>query len=401
MSFHQEALSLDTAQGARARYLSNRFASPRYSMHNIPKRGHLKEGGLDKAWNQGYKKDEDFLPVFKSTGQYSPNQKEAMMRLRLSLAALTLLIGVSAAPAGAEEYPVRPIRLIVPFGAGTSTDISSRVFGQGLSQQLKQPVVIENKPGAGGNIGTEAVAKAKPDGYTLTSGTVGTLSINVSLYRNISFDPLRDFIPLSFIGFTPTLLVVRPDSPFTSVTDIVAYAKKNPNRLNFSSTGNGTSGHLAGELLKTMSGTSMIHVPFKEGAQAMTSVISGEVNFMFNHPQAVLPQISAGRLKALACSGEKRSAVAPTVPTVAESGFPGFNLMGWRMLAAPVGTPPAVIGKLIEASERTLKNPEVLQKLEALGLEQSDMKAADLPGFLRKEIATWAKVIKASGAQVD
>jgi tripartite-type tricarboxylate transporter receptor subunit TctC len=312
-----------------------------------------------------------------------------------------VLIGVSWSMAVAEEYPVRPIRLIVPFGAGTSTDITTRIFAQGLSQELKQTLVIENKPGAGGNIGTDMVAKAKPDGYTLSSGTVGTLSINVSLFRNISFDPLRDFVPIAFIGFTPTLLVVKSDSPFKSLADLLAYAKKNPGKLTFSSTGNGTSGHLAGELLKTMSGTSMVHVPFKEGAQAMTSVISGEVDFMFNHPQAILPHLSSGRVNALACSGEKRSVAVPNIPTVAELGFPGFNLMGWRMLAAPAATPQMVISRLIEASERTLKNTDIIQKLLAVGLEQSDMKASDLPVFLKKEVAKWAQVIKASGAQVD
>jgi tripartite-type tricarboxylate transporter receptor subunit TctC len=323
------------------------------------------------------------------------------MRFCLPIVMLTVLIGVSGPPAGAQEYPVRPIRLIVPFGAGTSTDITSRIIGQGLSQQLKQPVVIENKPGAGGNIGTEAVAKAKPDGYTLTMGTVGTLSINTSLYRKISFDPLRDFVPLSFMGFTPTLLVAKPDTPFANVADLIAYAKKNPNKLTFSSAGNGTTGHLAGELLKTLSGTSIVHVPFKEGSQALTAVISGEVDFMFYHPAAVMSYVTSGRLKALAASGERRAAAAPNVPTVAESGFPGFNLIAWYMLAAPAAIPPTVVGKLVEASERTLKNPDILQKLDALGVEQSAIPAADLRVFLTKEITKWAKVIQASGAHID
>ena len=323
------------------------------------------------------------------------------MRFRLSLVMLTVLIGVSGSLASAQEYPLRPIRLIVPFGAGTSTDITSRIIGQGLSQQLKQPVVIENKPGAGGNIGTEAVAKAKPDGYTITMGTVGTLSINTSLYRNLSFDPLRDFIPLSFMGFTPTLLVAKPDAPFASAAELVAYAKKNPGKLTFSSAGNGTTGHLAGELLKTMSGASIVHAPFKEGAQALTAVISGEVDFMFYHPAAVMSYVTSGRLKAIAASGSRRAAAAPNVPTVAESGFPGFDLIAWYMLAAPAGTPAEVTSKLIDASERTLKNPEILQKLNSLGVEQSAIPADRLRGFLEKEIAKWAKVIQASGARID
>jgi len=323
------------------------------------------------------------------------------MRFRLPLVMLTVFIGVSGSAASAQEFPIRPIRLIVPFGAGTSTDITSRIIGQGLSQQLKQPVVIENKPGAGGNIGTEAVAKAKPDGYTITMGTVGTLSINTSLYRKISFDPLRDFVPLSFMGFTPTLLVAKPDAPFSSAAELAAYAKKNPGKLTFSSAGNGTTVHLAGELLKTMSGASIVHAPFKEGAQALTAVIAGEVDFMFYHPAAVMSYVTSGRLKAVAASGARRAAAAPNVPTVAESGFPGFDLIAWYMLAAPAGTPAAVTSKLIDASERTLKNPEILQKLDSLGIEQSAIPAEKLRDFLENEIAKWAKVIQASGARID
>ena len=317
------------------------------------------------------------------------------------LLALLLMISVPVSAAIADEYPSGPIRVVVPFGAGTSTDITSRAFIKGLAEQLKQAMVIDNRPGAGGNIGTDIVAKAKPDGYTLCSGTVGTFAINVSLYRKIPFDPLRDFIPISLYGLTPTLLVVKPDSPFKNVMDIVTYAKKNPGKLTFASAGNGTTGHLGGELLKTLSGTSMVHVPYKQGTQAMTEIMSGQVDFLFYHPSAVMPHVSSGRMKAIACSSDKRSISAPNVPTVAESGFPDFNLTGWRMIAAPAATPREVVDKLVKASELTLKNPEVVQRLHGLGLEQAEIKATDLPGFLAKEVATWSKVIKASGAHVE
>jgi len=290
--------------------------------------------------------------------------------------------------------------MVVPFGAGTSTDITSRAFAQGLSEQLKQPIVIDNKPGAGGNIGTEFVAKAKPDGYTLCSGTVGTFAINISLFQKIAYDPVRDFVPVAFVGFTPTLLVVKPNSPFKNVADIVDFAKKNPGKLTFASAGNGTTGHLGGELLKVLSGTSMLHIPFKQGTQALTEIMAGDVDFMFYHPSAVMPHVSSGRLKAIACSTNKRSIAAPDVPTVAESGYPEFNMMGWRMVAAPAATPQNIIDKLVKASGLALKKPDVLKRLESLGLEQGDMRTADLRNFQVKEIETWAKVIKASGAQV-
>jgi len=323
------------------------------------------------------------------------------MQSRVLVALAASLIGALSPLASAQDYPSRPIRLIVPFGPGTSTDITARIFAQGLGQQLKQPIVVENKPGAGGNIGTELVAKAPPNGYTLSFGTVGTLAINASLYRKLAFDPLRDFAPLALPGATPTLLVVRAAAPYASVAELVAYAKQYPDKISFAWAGNGTSGHLAGELLKAMSGTQMTHIPYKEGTQALTAVISGEVYFMFYHPAAVMPHITGGRLKALAASSARRSAAAPNVPTLAESGFADFDLLAWFMLAAPAGTPAPVVKQLVEASERVLKTPDIMRQLEAQGVEPLPMASAGLPGFLSREQAKWAKIVRASGAQVD
>ena len=317
----------------------------------------------------------------------------------LAAASLALLSGMGAAQT--VSWPARPIRMVVPFGPGTTTDITARIFAQSLGQQLKQAIVVENKPGAGGNIGTELVARAAPDGYMLSFGTVGTLAINAALYRKIAFDPQRDFVPLALAGATPTLLVVRADAPYANAAELVAYARQNPGKLSFASAGNGTSGHLAGELLKTLSGTQMTHVPYKEGTQALTAVISGQTDFMFYHPAAVMPHIGAARLKALAASSARRAAAAPNVPTLAEAGFAGFDLVAWFMLAAPANTPVPILRQLAEASERVLKTPEVVRQLEAQGIEQLPMPSAELPGFLARENAKWAGIVRASGAQVD
>jgi tripartite-type tricarboxylate transporter receptor subunit TctC len=323
------------------------------------------------------------------------------MQLRVLLALAAGLAGAISPLAGAQDYPSRPIRMIVPFGPGTSTDITGRIFAQALSQQLKQAVVVENKPGAGGNIGTEFVAKSAPNGYTLSFGTVGTLAINASLFRKLAFDPLRDFVPLALAGATPTLLVVRADAPYANVAELVAYAKQHPDKVSFASAGNGTSGHLAGELLKVMSGASMTHIPYKEGTQALTAVMSGQVDFMFYHPAAVMAHISSGRLKALAASSARRASAAPKVPALVESGYAGFDLVAWFMLAAPAGTPAPIVKQLLEACERVLKTPEVVRQLEAQGIEQLPVASAELPGFLAAENAKWAKIVRASGAQVD
>ena len=317
------------------------------------------------------------------------------------LAAGTLALTAGVGMAQTASWPSKPIRMVVPFGPGTTTDIVARVFAQSLGQQLKQAIVVENKPGAGGNIGTELVAKSAPDGYTLSFGTVGTLAINATLFRKIAFDPQRDFVPLALTGATPTLLVVRAGAPYANAAELVAHARQNPDKVSFASAGNGTSGHLAGELLKTLSGTQMIHVPYKEGTQALTAVISGQTDFMFYHPAAVMPHIAAGRLKALAASSARRASAAPNVPTLAESGFAGFDLVAWFMLAVPANTPAPIVKQLIEASERVLKTPEVARQLESQGIEQLPVPSAELPGFLARENAKWAGIVRASGAQVD
>ena len=317
---------------------------------------------------------------------------------RTLLAALAGL--VLAGPALAQDFPSRPLRLVVPFGPGTTTDIVSRVFAEALGRQLGQTVVVENRSGAGGNIGADLVAKAPPDGYTIVMGTVGTHAINPGLYRKMPYDALKDFAPIGFAGYTPTLLVVGAGSPYKTLKDLQAAARASGN-VSFASAGNGTSGHLAGELLKARLGGEMVHVPYKEGGLALSDVMSGQVQFMFYHPAAVLPQIKAGKLRALGVSSAKRTGSAPDVPSISEQGFGDFDLVAWFMLYAPAATPAPVLAKLREAVNQAVANPEVKARLAAQGLEVPALGPDELAAFGRTEIAKWSELVKRSGAQVD
>lgn len=302
-----------------------------------------------------------------------------------------------AAPAVAQDSTTR---LVVPFGPGTTTDIVGRVLGDALGRQLKQTVVIDNRAGAGGTTGSDQVAKSTPDGKTLVLGTVGTHAINASLFRKMPYDPLRDFAPLAFVGYTPTLLVVAANSPARSLKDLSALAAR-PEGVTFASAGNGTSGHLAGELLAQRLGGKMIHVPYKEGAVAMTAVMSSQVDFMFYHPAAVMPQIRAGKLRALAASSAVRSAAASDVPTLMEQGVADFDLVAWFMLYAPAATPAATLAQLRSASAAALAETEVAARLREQGIEQRAMRADELLPFNQAELVKWAALVKRSGAQVD
>jgi tripartite-type tricarboxylate transporter receptor subunit TctC len=310
-------------------------------------------------------------------------------------------LGLGSLPVQAQDYPVRPIKLIVPFGAGTTTDIISRVIAEGLSKPLGQPVVVENRSGAGGVIGTDLVAKGAADGYTILMGTVGTHAINATLFKKLPYDPLNDFAPLAFAGYTPTLLVVAANSPLKTVKDLAAQARKQGSKVSFASAGNGTSGHLAGELLKARIGGDMVHVPYKQGGLALTDVMGGQVQFMFYHPAAVLPHIKSGKLRALGASSAKRSATAPDVPTLMEQGVTDFDLVAWFMMYAPVDTPAPVLARLRDAAMQTMASPQVAEKLGAQGLELRNMNPDELASFGRSEIPKWAELVKRSGAQVD
>ncbi len=319
---------------------------------------------------------------------------------RRHLLVANLIASGLLALAGAAHAQDGPVKMIVPFGPGTTTDTIARVVAEGLGKELKQTVIVDNRAGAGGTVGSDMVAKAASDGKTIVMGTVGTHAINASLFRKMPYDTLRDFAPVAFVGYTPTLLVVGANSPIKSLKDLTALAAR-PEGVTFASAGNGTSGHLAGELLAQRLGGRMIHVPYKEGAVAMTSVMSGQADFMFYHPAAVLPQIKAGKLRALGASGAVRSSAASDVPTLMEQGIKDFDLVAWFMVYAPAGTPAATLDKLRAASAAALAHPDVATRLREQGIEQRAMRADEMAPFNKIELVKWAELVKRSGAQID
>ena len=325
------------------------------------------------------------------SGPHSPPRRAALAVLATSAGAL--FFDRALAQDGT-------LRMVVPFGAGTTTDAVARVVADGFAKAAKQTVVVDNRPGAGGSTGTEQVAKGPADGRTIVMGTVGTHAINAALFKKLPYDPMRDFAPLAFVGYTPTLLVVATNSPARSIKDLAALAAR-PEGLTFASAGNGTSGHLAGEMLAQRLGGKMIHVPYKEGGVALTSVMSRQVDFMFYHPAATVPHIKAGKLRALAVSGAVRSAAAPDVPTLMEQGVADFDLVAWFMLYAPAATPPAALAQLRAASAAALAQPETMARLREQGVEQRPMRSDEMTPFNKVEIAKWADLVKRSGAQVD
>jgi tripartite-type tricarboxylate transporter receptor subunit TctC len=312
-----------------------------------------------------------------------------------------LCLGVLASLAWAQSYPAKPIRLVVPFPAGGTTDILARAVAQRLTDDWGQPVVVDNRPGAGGNIGTELVAKAAPDGYTLEMGTVGTHAINASLYAKLPYDPVKDFAPVILVAGVPNVLVVNPAVPATTLQELIAYAKANPGKLNFASPGNGTSGHLCGELFKVMAGVQMAHVPYKGSAPALHDLIGGQVQLMFDNLPSALPQIKAGKLRALAVTSTTRAPALPDVPTLAEAGVPGYAAASWFGLFAPAGTPPAVVAKVNTAVAHWLASPEAKEKLLAAGADPAGGSPEDFARHVAAEATKWAKVVRESGAKVD
>lgn len=316
------------------------------------------------------------------------------MKLRYLFTALLAI----TLPVAAQN--TKPIRLVVPFGPGTTTDIVSRAVGDELGKALGQTVLVENRAGAGGTVATAAVAAAEADGTTLVMGTVGTHAINGALYRRIAYNALKDFAPVAYVGATPTLLVVSATSPVANLAQLRAEMAK-AGGVSYASAGNGTSGHLAGALLEARLGGQAVHVPYKEGGQALTEVMGGQPLFMFYHPAAVLPHIKSGKLRALGASSAKRSAAAPDVPTLQEQGVADFDLVAWFMLYAPAATPQPVLAKLREAAARALANPALKERLAGQGIETQPMNAQQMAEFGTREAAKWAEAVKSSGAQID
>jgi len=315
--------------------------------------------------------------------------------LQAALCAALAGLGGSAA---AQAYPTKPIRLVVTFPPGGAPDILARLFAD--KAQLGQPVVIDNKPGAGGNIGAESVAKSPPDGHTLVMGTVGTHSINGALYSKMPYDMVKDFAPVGHVASAPNLLVVTNDLPVKTVAELISYMKANPNKLSFGSPGIGTSVHVSGELFKSLTGTNMQHVPYKGRQFAIPDLVGGSIQVMFDNMPSALPMAREGRIRALAQTTATRSSAAPDVPTVAET-VPGFEATTWFALFAPAGTPRDVVMKLNAELQRVFKLPDVADKLKALGLEPWISTPEELAAYQAKEIVKWAKVVKDSGAKAD
>ncbi len=316
-------------------------------------------------------------------------------------AALIAAFVLAAGAAFAQSYPSRPIRLVVPYPAGGPTDLLGRVIAQRLGDNLGQPVLVDNRPGASGNLGSELVAKAAPDGYTLVLGNNATHATNESLFPNMPYATLRDFAPVTLVASVTNLLVVNPKVPVQSVAALIAYAKANPGRLNYASTGNGSAAHLTGEMFKSATGTDIVHVPYRGGPPAVTDLLSGQVSLMFATLPSVLPYVQAGTLRALAVTSLARVKTLPEVPTLAESGLPGFSSEAWFGVLAPAGTPRDIVARLNAEIAKAVTAPDAREKLAAQGFEVVTDTPEQFTAFIRAEIAKWAKVVRESGARLD
>jgi tripartite-type tricarboxylate transporter receptor subunit TctC len=303
-------------------------------------------------------------------------------------------------------WPTKPVRMVVPFAPGGTTDILARALAPELGRAFGQQFVVDNKPGAGGNVGAADVAKAPPDGYTLLMGTVGTHGINQSLYPRMPYDPIKDFVPITLVAGVPNVLVMNPAKAealkINSVPDLIRYAKANPGRLNMASSGNGTSIHLSGELFKTRAGVFMVHFPYRGSGPALLDLIGGTMDLMFDNLPSALPQIKAGKLKALAVTSAQRSAAVPELPTIAEAGpLPGFDASSWFGLLAPAGTPADIVSRVQQETAKALNTPALKERLLSQGAIPSGMTSAQFAAYIAAETKKWAEVVKVSGAKVD
>jgi tripartite-type tricarboxylate transporter receptor subunit TctC len=322
-----------------------------------------------------------------------------MNSLRRSVRLVVLLMACASGGALAQAYPNRPIHIVAPYPAGGGYDFLSRLLGAEMSKAFGQPVIVENKAGANGNIGTDAVAKAAPDGYTLLMGGNSPLALNVGLYK-LPYDPVRDFAPISRVATQPNLLAAHPKVPVKSVADLVQYAKANPGKLTYGSAGNASPQHLAAELLKRMAGIDLVHVPYKGAAPNATALLAGEVSIAFNIILLPLPQVQAGKLTGLAVASSKRSPLAPNIPTMTELGYP-IDIDTWYGLVAPAGTPKDIIGKLNAETARILNLPEMRERTRSQGIELGASTPEEFAALIKSDIAKWSKAIRELGIKMD
>jgi tripartite-type tricarboxylate transporter receptor subunit TctC len=309
--------------------------------------------------------------------------------------------GLAVAENAVHAYPDRPVRWIVPFAPSGPTDLMSRAVAEKLSQRLGQQFVLDNRSGAGGNIGAEVVSKSAPDGYTLMIGHVGTHAINVTLYPSVGFDPVRDFTPITLIATLPLALVMHPAVPAKDVKELIAYAKAHPGQLNFASAGNGGPTHLAGELLKSSALIDIVHVPYKGNAAALLDLVAGRVQIMFSNMLTSMPHVRAGKLRAIGISSTRRSPQAPDLPTIAESGLPGFSAVPWYGVLGPAGLPRPIVGKLNSEITRALAQPDMQERFVAQGIDLQSSSPEQFGALIKSEVVKWRKVVRDAGAKVD
>lgn len=328
-----------------------------------------------------------------------PSLRIAAMRAIPGLAILALML--AAGTALGQGYPSKPIRMVVPYPAGGTTDLLGRGIAQKMTEALGQQVLVENRTGAGGSIGSDAVAKSKPDGYTLVMGTIASHAINPNLYPHLAYDAVKDFAPVALVATLPNLLVVNPSVPAKTVKELIALARSKPGELAFASAGSGTTQHLSGEIFKKMAGVDMLHIPYKGNAPAVTDLVGGQVQVMFDNIPISLQQVRAGKLRALAVTGPKRSHVLPDVPTIAEAALPGYAVTSWFALFAPAGTPENIVAILNRETNKALADPTLRRQLTDQGIEPGSGTPAQLAALIRAEIPRWKKIVAESGARVD
>jgi len=320
---------------------------------------------------------------------------------RIARSILALLAALALAGVAHAQYPTKPVRIVVPYPAGGTSDILARSIGQKLQELWGQPVIVDNKPGATGNVGAEIVAKSPPDGYTLMLADIGSLAISPSVFSNLPFDPVKDFAPVVMVAYSPHILAVHPSVPAKDVKELIAYAKANPGKLNFAVSGTGGANHLAGIEFAMRSGIKWAYIPYKGGAQAIADVMGGQAQVLFNGMLATYPAVKDGKLRGLAISSEKRFASAPDLPTVAEYGFPGFETGSFQGVVAPAGTPKDVVATLHDTISKVLATPEMTDRLSKAGAELRPQSPEQFGKFIASEKARWAKVVKESGEKFE
>ncbi|MBS9475519.1 Bug family tripartite tricarboxylate transporter substrate binding protein [Ancylobacter radicis] len=317
-----------------------------------------------------------------------------------TLAAAAVAGLLALGPAAAQDFPTRPITLVVPFAAGGSTDLVGRLIAERMSAELGQPVIVENKGGAGGNLGAAQVAKANPDGYTILMGTVATHALNPAIYKKMPYDPVTSFAPISLLAIVPNVLIVNPEFPAKTTEELIVLLKKEPGKYSYASSGNGTPLHLSGELFKSMAGVDMQHIPYQGAGPALVDVLSGQVPIMFDNLPSSSSHIKSGKLRALGVTTADKATSFPDIPTIAEA-VPGYETYTWNALFAPAGTPPEVVAKLNAAANKALADPKVQARLADFSAKPVGSTPEQLGEHVKKEIAKWAPIVKASGAQVD